>query len=116
MQVSDFERSPIGTLVPITGHDAARREDYKDWAYVPKSLPSTVDLSMKTQKAVSEASLALGRLDFAVRRLPKPSLLVRPALRREAQSTSALEGTYATLQEVLEGDFIERSNLRAEVR
>lgn len=54
---------------------------------------------------VSEAMLALGRLDQAGRQVPNPSLLRRPTLRREAQSTSALEGTYAPLTEVLEADL-----------
>ena len=37
-------------------------------------------------------------------RLPNPTLLRRPTLQREAQSTSALEGTYAPLSEVLTAD------------
>ncbi|MCA1694091.1 MAG: Fic family protein, partial [Actinobacteria bacterium] len=53
---------------------------------------------------VSEAMLSLGRLDQAGRQIPNPGLLRRPTLRREAQSTSALEGTYAPLSEVLEVD------------
>ena len=60
--------------------------------------------------------MSVGRLDFAVKRLPDPGLLVRPALRREARSTSALEGTYATLEEVLEADYVEEANRTAEVR
>jgi Fic family protein len=48
--------------------------------------------------------LSLGRLDQAGRQIREPALLRRPTLRREAQSTSALEGTYAPLSEVLEVD------------
>jgi Fic family protein len=48
--------------------------------------------------------LSIGRLDQAGRQILSPSLLRRPTLRREAQSTSALEGTYAPLTEVLEVD------------
>jgi Fic/DOC family N-terminal len=58
----------------------------------------------------------LGRLDFAVRRLPQPRLLVPSVLRREAQSTSELEGTYAPLDEVLAADFIEEAHRSAELR
>src|SRR2546423_736869 len=71
---------------------------------------------MKAHKLAHKASMSVGRLDFAVKRLPDPGLLVRPALRREAQSTSALEGTYATLEEVLEADYVDEANRRAEVR
>jgi Fic family protein len=56
---------------------------------------------------VSQASAALGRLDQAGRHIPNPGLLIRPSIRREAVSTSALEGTYAPFQEVLEADVAE---------
>ena len=39
-----------------------------------------------------------------MRFLPNPSLLRRPSLQTEAQSTSALEGTYAPLSDVLTAD------------
>ena len=40
----------------------------------------------------------------------------RPALRREAQSTSALEGTFAPLEDVLESDVEDRAQLSLEMR
>jgi Fic family protein len=116
VQVERFSQSPIGSLEPISGHDAYLRRDYSYFAFVPRDLSSTLDLEQRTYKAVSDAHFAIGRLDFAVPRLPNPSLLVRPALRREAQSTSALEGSYATLKEVLGGDFVDEASRRAEVR
>lgn len=39
-----------------------------------------------------------------MRQLPNPRLLRRPTLRHEAQSTSALEGTYEPLERVLAAD------------
>ncbi|HEX2131661.1 MAG TPA: Fic/DOC family N-terminal domain-containing protein [Actinophytocola sp.] len=39
-----------------------------------------------------------------MRQLPNSELLSMPTLRREAQSTSALEGTYAPLEAVLAAD------------
>lgn len=116
VQVEDFEKSPVGRLVPISGHDAYLGRDYKHFAFVPAPLPRTINLSMATHKLADQASMSVGRLDFAVKRLPDPGLLVRPALRREARSTSALEGTYATLEEVLEADYVEEANRSAEVR
>jgi Fic/DOC family N-terminal len=53
-----------------------------------------VTLSDRTWALASEAMLSIGRLDQAGRQVPDPALLRRPTLRREAQSTSALEGTY----------------------
>jgi Fic family protein len=38
--------------------------------------------------------------------VPNPSLLRRPSLRREAQSTSALEGTFAPMEEVIAADMV----------
>lgn len=116
MQVEEFQDTKLGRLVRVRGHDAYLGRDYDHYAYVPNPLPNQPELTQATYKEAMEAALELGRLDFAVRRLPNPGLLVRPALRREAQSTSALEGTYATLDEVLEADFVDESSLRAEVR
>jgi Fic family protein len=116
VQVADFEHSPVGRLVPISGHDAYLRRDYSHFAFVPAPLPRRIDLAMKAHKLADKASMSVGRLDFAVKRLPDPGLLVRPALRQEAQSTSALEGTYATLEEVFEADYVDEANRRAEVR
>lgn len=116
MQVEDFKNSPVGQLVPVSGDDAYLRRDYNHFAFVPAPLPGDARLSMGAHQLADKASMSVGRLDFAVKRLPDPGLLVRPALRREAQSTSALEGTYATLEEVLEADYVDAANRRAEVQ
>jgi hypothetical protein len=42
--------------------------------------------------------------------------LLQPSLRREAQSTSALEGTYAPLNVIFQGDFMDDSELKENVR
>lgn len=73
---------------------------YEHWAFVPTALAGEVQLSPTARDAVIEAALALGRLDQAGMQIPNPALLRRPTLRREAQSTSALEGTYAPLTDV----------------
>lgn len=116
MDVGRFTKSPVGRLVPIKGHDSYLDLDYSHFAFVPDPAPIILNLSQPTYKTVTDATLALGRLDFAVRRLPDPRLLVGPVLRREAQSTSELEGTFAPLDEVLAADFIETSRQSAELR
>jgi Fic family protein len=116
VDVERFQGSPVGHLTPIDGHDAYLDQDYSHYAFVPDPLPSVLDLQQDTYNAVTKATLALGRLDFAVRRLPDPRMLVGPVLRREAQSTSELEGTFTTLDEVLAADFIEASRQSAELR
>ena len=74
MDVERFARSPVGRLVPIVGHDSFLDLDYSHFAFVPDPAPIVLDLSQPTYKAVTDATLALGRLDFAVRRLPDPRL------------------------------------------
>ncbi|MFI5401398.1 MAG: Fic family protein [Planctomycetota bacterium] len=51
--------------------------------------------------ALSTADRAIGRLAGEGRRLPNPHLLIRPFVRREAVLSSRIEGTQATLGEIL---------------
>lgn len=96
-----FVNETTGALVEIAGTDP-RLGDWRHKAFVPNRLPGEMpDLSMPTVLAVANARAALAALDSTARRLPDPTLLRVPTLRREAHSTSALEGTYAPLAEVL---------------
>lgn len=108
MDQARLDTSPIGQLVPIVGPYPATHELVEGTAYLPDPLPTRVDLSTQTWTVVNEATAALARLDGSARLIPRPGLLRRPAIRREAQSTSALEGTYAPFEDVLaaigEGD------------
>jgi Fic family protein len=111
-----LERSPIGDVVPIVGPDPATHEMVEGKAFLPAPLPRTIELSTDTWTTINGASAALARLDGAARLIPSPALLRRPALRREAQSTSALEGTYAPFAEVLAAEAEDQLHLSAEVR
>ena len=117
MDFSRFEDSPIGSLVPTKVTDGSREIDYR--AFLPATLPDRIDLASETWKAVVEASSALARLDGAAKKFPNPHLLVRPALVEEAVSTSALEGTYASMEDVFQAalfDAPEYSASTVEVR
>lgn len=96
-----LDKSPIGQLVPIEGNDI-RHGEFACFAYLPSPLPSGVDLANSTWTEVTRASSALARLDQATKGLQDPKLLIYPALFREALDTSALEGTYGQLSELLE--------------
>lgn len=99
-----FSASSPGDLVRISGTDA-RRGEWTHAAFVPHPLPrESPELSARTYRAVAEARAALAALDSTARRLPNPRIFRRTALQTEAQSTSALEGTYAPLSEVLTAD------------
>lgn len=116
MDVEHLSRSPVGSIVPITAPDPATHEAVSGHAFLPEPLPSSVDLSTATWTQVNAATAALARLDGAARLIPNAALLRRPTLRREAQSTSALEGTYAPFADVLAADRDDTEHLTAELR
>lgn len=115
MDIEALRDSPIGQLVPIRGHDPRLGEEYEYVAYAPDPLPPSLELEAETYAAVIDAAAAMARADQASSLLPNPSLLARPATRREAVSTSALEGTYAFLADVFEADFLEAEELTSSV-
>ena len=81
-------------------------------AYVPEPLPPRIQWTAELVAALSAADRAVGRLAGEGRRLPNPHLLIRPFVRREAVLSSRIEGTQATLGELLAaeaGAVVERS-------
>lgn len=99
-----FRSAAPGKLVPIRGNDPVLGE-WEHRAFVPDPLPNEMpELRPATYLGIANARAALAALDSTARQLPNPTLLRMPTLRREAQSTSALEGTYAPLAEVLTAD------------
>ncbi|HZN15465.1 MAG TPA: Fic family protein [Acidimicrobiales bacterium] len=102
MDAEVLRDSPIGGLVSISGTDGRTGKHYDHWAYVPAALPDALELRQETWTAAATAMESLGRLSQACAQLPNPALLIVPALTKEALTTSALEGTYAALPDVLE--------------
>ncbi len=70
-------------------------------AYVPDPLPPRLAWNEGLAAALSRADLAVGRLAGEGRRLPNPHLIIRPFVRREAVLSSRIEGTQASLGELL---------------
>jgi Fic family protein len=86
-------------------------------AFIPAPLPPDPPLEMSAELArlLSEADLALGRLDGATMMLPNPDLFVAMYVRREAVLSSRIEGTQASLTDVLQfeaGDDGEAERVR----
>jgi Fic family protein len=82
------------------------------WAYVPAPLPPVIEWHDGLVAAMSAADRAIGRLAGEGRRVPNPHLLIRPFVRREAVLSSRIEGTQATLGELLAaeaGAVVDRS-------
>jgi len=72
-------------------------------AFIPDDLPPKPEISYdeKLLKLLSDADRALGRLDGAVDNVPAPELFVFMFVRTEAVLSSQIEGTQATLLDVL---------------
>ncbi|WP_431238152.1 Fic family protein [Mycolicibacterium aichiense] len=115
MDVDKLSESPVGQLVAISGYDPRFKEPYDYVAFVPDPLPAELPLDAVTYAAVIDASAAMARADQAASLLPNPVLLARPATRREAVSTSALEGTYAALSDVFAADFLDADEVTSSV-
>lgn len=116
MEVARFEASPIGALVPISGMDGRFNRSFEHVAFVASPLGEEPSFASSTWHAVTAASRALARLDQASRLVPNPRTFLRPTLRREAQSTSALEGTFAPLEQVLASDATDEASKSKELR
>jgi Fic family protein len=88
-------------------------------AFIPKPLPPdpplVIDQTMLTHLSVADR--ALGRLDGTTEVLPNPDLFIAMYVRREAVLSSQIEGTQASLVDVLEYEAdAARKGLPADVK
>lgn len=83
-----------GRAVPVSGPDGAYH------AFEPAPIPRALILAPDTVAALSRADMALGRLAGAGRLLLNPHILASPYVVREAVSSSAIEGTQASVSDV----------------
>ena len=84
-------------------------------AFMPAPLPPDPPLRLadKLQMLLSEADIALGRLDGSIQILPDPEIFVLMYVRKEAVLSSQIEGTQSSLQDVLNAEvriFTDRSS------
>src|SRR5215475_2745665 len=80
-----------GKLLPQDGYST----------FVPASLPPPLDWTPRLIRVLSDADRLIGKLAGEGGRLPNPHVLMRPFVRREAVLSSKIEGTQATLGELL---------------
>jgi len=85
-----------------TGNMVKQLEGYS--AFVPFDLPPDppIKFDQEMQGLLSRADRALGRLDGSVQSLPNPDLFVFMYVRKEAVLSSQIEGTQASLGDILE--------------
>ncbi|ODN41307.1 Fic family protein [Piscirickettsia litoralis] len=73
-------------------------------SFIPNNLPPQLEWSTTLVSTMSRADYVLGKLAREGSSLPNPHLLMRPFITREAVLSSKIEGTQATLGEVLAVD------------
>ena len=70
-------------------------------AFVPAPLPPKFEWTPRLIRVLSDADRLIGNLAGEGGRLPNPHVLMRPFVKREAVLSSKIEGTQATLGEIL---------------
>lgn len=91
----DISQSPSGRVITTPA-------GYK--AFVPHPLPPEFQWDHTLVYSLSRADFLLGNLAREGTRLPNPHLLIRPFVTREAVLSSRIEGTQATLGQILAAD------------
>lgn len=100
MNPEEFSEQKSGTLV---------RTAQGYLAFVPNPLPPKIEFDMALVIALSRADTALSELSGLGGQLLNPHLLISPYIRREAVLSSRIEGTKASLADLLI-DEIEEGN------
>ena len=90
MRYEDFGEYSTGRLVPTV---------FEARAFVPDPLPPELELG-EIALSLAEARAKLGELKGACRRLQNPYIFIRPLQRLEAQTSSAMEGTFTTIEKL----------------
>lgn len=92
MRTEDFTSTSPGALVTI---------ERNLHAFVPNNLPPALTFTAAEAALIAEAERALGELAGAGSMLPNPDLIIRPFLRKEAVLSSRIEGTIATIEQLI---------------
>jgi Fic family protein len=92
MKPQDFKNPSAGrAILHATGY----------YAFIPTPLPPTLTFDDDLILMLSRADAALSELSGLGRVLPNPHLLISPLVRREAVQSSKIEGTQASLSDIL---------------
>jgi Fic family protein len=97
MDIKSFTENRTGELRKY-GNPQSGRED---WQFIPHDFPPKWEFPQKLWPLLVEARETLGTLNGIGQTLPSPELLLRPLQTREAITSSKIEGTYVTPQQLL---------------
>ena len=95
MRIEDYRTTPFGEPRRTPGR-------YGYVAFFPRRLPRKLALRNETILLLTDTEAVLGELSGLGHLVPNPHLLIRPYVLREALSSTRIEGTRATLMDVLE--------------
>lgn len=98
MDRTQFDEVSPGKLVQIS---APLQPSQTDWAFVPNELPSGWQFPDNEKDLLGDAREALGTLNGIGQTLPNPQLLLRPLQTKESTSSTTMEGTFVTPQQLL---------------
>jgi Fic family protein len=87
-------KTPSGKFIQCAGYES----------FMPDALPPEIDWTDRLIRSLSDADRLIGQLSGEGKQLPNPHLLMRPFIKREAVLSSRIEGTQATLGELLAND------------
>ncbi|MCV2449286.1 Fic family protein [Paracoccus sp. DMF] len=93
------------TVINMQGRSGTYIQQLEGYrAFVPKNLPPIPPIVFddELRTLLSKADRAVGRLDGSIEALPNPELFVFMYVRKEAVLSSQIEGTQASLGDVLE--------------
>lgn len=97
----DIQNSPSGNVIKFPS-------GYR--AFIPNNLPPKIEWDSSVINSLSRADYLLGKLAREGSKLHNPHLLIRPFVAREAVLSSKIEGTQATLDDILSDDAGSRTN------
>ena len=92
MQIKDFMKTPAGKYENCpTGYKA----------YIPNPLPPSINWNLNLVNALSKADILIGHLAGEGTKLQNPHILIKPFIAKEAVLSSRIEGTQATISDIL---------------
>ncbi len=82
-----------------TGRSVRTADGYS--AFVPSPLPPRIEMTWELSRVLSDADRAIGGVAGSGHMLADPQLLIQPLMRREAVLSSRIEGTQASLTDLV---------------
>lgn len=106
MKAADFQPGFPGELVEAAFTERIGNADRiaKGLAFVPNPLPpadlNPVEFIGRVYEELDRAKTNLVKLDTSISALPEPKIILSAMITREAQSSSKIENTFASLKEI----------------